>query len=35
MNEEQKQEEECKKGNHRFVECDEWQPTCIICGKFQ
>jgi hypothetical protein len=26
---------ECKKGNHRFIPCDEFEPTCIHCGKFQ
>ena len=28
-------EELCKQGQHRFVECDEWEPTCICCGKFK
>lgn len=29
-----RQEEACKNGNHRFVECDKWEPTCIFCGEF-
>ena len=33
--EEDKDEENCKKGKHRFVKCDEWEETCIICGKFK
>lgn len=27
--------EDCKNGKHHFVSCDEWEPTCIYCGKFQ
>jgi len=26
---------ECKQGRHNFVACDEWEPTCTHCGKFQ
>jgi hypothetical protein len=26
---------DCKSGKHKFVACDEWEPTCIYCGKFQ
>lgn len=24
-----------KDGHHKFIHCDEWEPTCIYCGKFQ
>lgn len=27
--------DECKKGNHHFIACDEWEATCLYCGKFQ
>ncbi len=27
--------EHCNSGQHHFVECDEWEPTCMFCGKFQ
>ena len=26
---------DCKNGKHKFVPCDELEPTCIYCGKFQ
>jgi hypothetical protein len=25
----------CKRGDHSFVECDEWERTCIVCGAFE
>ena len=25
----------CQKGEHNFVECDEWERTCLYCGKFE
>ena len=33
--EEENQEEKCKRGEHNFVECDDWEPTCSFCGKFE
>jgi hypothetical protein len=29
------QKEDCKNGKHKFVECDEWERTCIHCGEFE
>lgn len=29
-----RQEASCKEGNHKFVDCDDWEPTCIHCGQF-
>lgn len=26
---------DCKNEKHNFVECDEWEKTCLYCGKFQ
>ena len=26
---------DCVEGWHNFVPCDEWEPTCLYCGKFQ
>jgi hypothetical protein len=25
----------CERGEHHFVECDEWERTCLYCGKFE
>lgn len=25
----------CEREIHRFVEADEWERTCIFCGKFE
>ncbi len=27
--------EKCEKGEHHFIECDEWERTCLYCGKFE
>lgn len=32
---EELEKELCQSGNHKFVPCDEFEPTCIRCGKFQ
>jgi len=29
------QQQKCKRGEHHFVECDEWERTCLYCGKFE
>jgi len=31
----QKHLEDCKKGNHKFIDCDEWERTCIYCGEIE
>ena len=31
----QKHLSDCKNGNHKFIECDEWERTCLYCGKFE
>lgn len=35
LTEEDVHREDCMNGKHHFVECDEWEPTCLYCGKFQ
>ena len=33
--EEERHKKDCAEGKHNFVPCDEWEPTCLYCGKFQ
>ena len=30
-----KKKQECESGNHKFIESDEREKTCLYCGEFQ
>jgi hypothetical protein len=30
-----KQQQDCENGMHRFIPCNDHDPTCLNCGKFQ